>query len=102
MEHRDGKFSGRISEMRNRIWSKIVILLIVGMFALVSSAAFAAEKPWFVIKDAKGVCKVIQAKEKTPKTVAGPFVTKAEATKAKGDLCPKTDGKKEPAKKPGA
>lgn len=89
--------------MRNRVWTKIFVLMIVGMFALVSVAAFAADKPWFVIKDSKGVCKVIQAKDKTPKTVAGPFVTKAEAQKAKGDLCPKSTGsKKEPTKKPGA
>ncbi len=55
---------------------------------LAVSPGFAAD-PWFVIKDANDVCKVIEAREKTPKTVAGPFKTKALAEAAKAKTCPK-------------
>jgi hypothetical protein len=62
---------------------KAVLLLIAVAFLLVSSLGFAAEKKakkWYVSKN----CKVEQAANpKEP--VAGPFDTKAEATKAKAD-----------------
>lgn len=87
--------------MRDAGFKKTLIFCMTALFLLVSVMAFAAEKSWFVIKDSKGVCKVLQAKEKTPKTVAGPFATKAEATKAKEESCPKpAPAKKEPVKKP--
>jgi len=63
-------------------------MLVVTVFLFVSGLSFAAEKKWIVIQDAKRVCKVIQATDKTPKTVAGPFATKDEATKAKAAKCP--------------
>ena len=59
------------------------------IFVLTSIVAFAAGDSYVVIKDKKGVCKVIKAKEKTPETIAGPFKTKAEAKKAKEKECPK-------------
>jgi len=83
---------------------KIVVLVAVAVFALTCSlCAFAAaekkaDKQWWVIKDKKGVCKVIQAKEKTPAYLAGPFPTKEAATKAKEKECPKP-AKKAPEKK---
>lgn len=62
---------------------KAVLLLIAVAFLLVSSLGFAAEKKakkWYVSKN----CKVEQAANpKDP--LAGPFETKAEATKAKAD-----------------
>lgn len=86
--------------MKNAKLKLILVFLVTTLFMLGSVAALAAEKSWFVVKDSKGVCKVIQAKEKTPKTIAGPFGTKADAQKAKAESCPKTTpAKKEPAKK---
>jgi hypothetical protein len=67
-------------------------VLLVLVFSLVTPLAFAAGETWVVIKDKNGVCKVIEAKEKTPATIAGPFKTKAEAEKAKDKECPKGDG----------
>jgi|GEM_PF-1015733 len=81
---------------------KAIILLGVGIFALTCTlTAFAAEKQWCVTKDKRGVCKVIQCKDKTPTTIAGPFPTKDAATKAKVEKCPKPEKpeKKDPAKK---
>jgi hypothetical protein len=84
---------------------KAIILLAVGIFALTCTlTVFAAEKQWCVIKDKNGVCKVIQCKDKTPDTIAGPFPTKDAAKKAKEKECPKPEKpakseKKEPAKK---
>jgi hypothetical protein len=47
---------------------------------------------WCVIKyqtkDKKTVCKVVECKGKTPKTIAGPFKSKDEALKAKEKSCP--------------
>ncbi len=59
------------------------------IFVLTTVAAFAAGDSYVVIKDKNGVCRVIQAKEKTPATIAGPFKTKEEAVKAKEKECPK-------------
>ncbi|MGC8657602.1 MAG: hypothetical protein ACP5U1_00860 [Desulfomonilaceae bacterium] len=59
------------------------------VFLLVTALAFAAGENWVVIKDKNGVCKVIQAKGKTPATIAGPFKTKDEAKKAKEKECHK-------------
>lgn len=74
--------------MNGRVMKKLVVFLMVTVFALVSGLAFAADK-YVVIKDKKGVCKVVKAKDKTAKTIAGPFATKAEAQKAKEEKCPK-------------
>ena len=66
-------------------------VLLVLVFSLVTALALAAGETWVVIKDKNGVCKVIEAKEKTPATIAGPFKTKAEAEKVKDKECPKED-----------
>jgi len=64
----------------------VVALFVLAVFVF-SSPCLAAD-PWFIIKDANDVCKVIEAKEKTPKTIGGPYKTKEEAEKAKEKLCP--------------
>jgi hypothetical protein len=76
---------------------KLVILLTLAVFAFSAAVAVAAED-FYVIKDKNDVCKVIKAKDKTPKTIAGPFKTKDLAEKAKVEKCPKA-APKEPAKK---
>jgi hypothetical protein len=88
--------------MKRSVFVKWVVLMVAAVFVLSATLAVSAEKPWFVIKDSNGVCKVIQAKEKTPKTIdgGGPFTTKAEAMKVKDEKCPKKDAGKKPAKKP--
>ena len=80
--------------MFRRVVKKTAVLLVVAVFLLVSGLSFAAGKKWALIRDAKGVCKVIQVKDKTPKTIAGPFATKAEAVKAKESKCAKKKPKK--------
>ncbi len=72
---------------------RLIGLFIAIVFVLTTVVAFAAGDSYVVIKDKKGVCKVIKAKEKTPSTIAGPFKTKEEAKKAKGKECPKTSSK---------
>lgn len=62
-------------------------------FTFVSVTAFAAEKKYFVVKDAKGVCSVRHLKEKSAKSIAGPFDKKEDAEKSKKELCPKKDKK---------
>ncbi|MFA6224458.1 MAG: hypothetical protein WC647_19330 [Desulfomonilaceae bacterium] len=69
---------------------RLVGLFIAIIFVLTTVVAFAAGDSYVVVKDKKGVCKVIKAKEKTPTTIAGPFKTKEEAQKAKEKECPKT------------
>ncbi|MFA6223986.1 MAG: hypothetical protein WC647_16915 [Desulfomonilaceae bacterium] len=84
----------------NRSFLKLFVALAVFMaFTFVSVSSFAADKKWFVVKDTKGVCKVIQAKEKTPKSIAGPFDKKDDAEKSKKELCPKKDKKEKATEK---
>jgi hypothetical protein len=81
---------------------RVAVLVLVLAFSLVSVLALAAGDKWVVIKDKKGVCKVIKAKGKTPKTIAGPFDTEAKARQAKAKMCPKAakpDKKKTDKKK---
>lgn len=72
---------------------RLVGLFVAIIFVLTTVTAFAAGDSFFVTKDKNGVCKVIKAKEKTPASIAGPFKTKDEATKAKEKECPKSSGK---------
>jgi hypothetical protein len=62
---------------------------LVVIFSLTAVFSFAAEEPRFIIKGKNGVCKVIQAKEKTPATIGGPYKTKNNAEKAKDKACAK-------------
>ncbi|MFH0958404.1 MAG: hypothetical protein V1897_06840 [Pseudomonadota bacterium] len=80
---------------------RLIGLFIAAIFVLTTVAAFAAGDSYVVIKDKKGVCKIIKAQEKTPKTIAGPFKTKEEAQKAKEKECAKPSSKPgKPAKEP--
>ncbi|MDR3603268.1 MAG: hypothetical protein P4L38_01445 [Syntrophaceae bacterium] len=72
---------------------RLIGLFIAIIFVLTTLVAFAAGDSYVVIKDKRGVCKVIKAKEKTPATIAGPFKTKEEAKKAKEKECPKASSK---------
>ena len=72
---------------------RLVGLFIAIIFVLTTVIAFAAGDSYVVIKNKKGVCKVIKAKEKTLATIAGPFKTKEEAKKAKEKECPKASSK---------
>ena len=65
----------------------IIAVMVATVFALTAVCVFAAEDPWFIIRDKNGVCKVIQAKEKTPATIAGPYETQKKADEAKGKEC---------------
>lgn len=60
------------------------------MFILVAAAGFSAKDGYVVIRDKKGVCRVIKSRKKTSSTIAGPFRTKEIARKAmeKGNLDP--------------
>ena len=67
---------------------RVTVLFLVIAFSLVSVLALAAADKWVVIKDKNGVCKVLKVKGKTPKTIAGPFDTEAQAKQAKEKMCP--------------
>jgi hypothetical protein len=69
-------------------------VLLVVTFSPTAVLSFAAEDPWFVIKDKDGVCKVIQAKAKTSTTIAGTYKTKADADKAEDKACAQAEKKK--------
>jgi hypothetical protein len=84
--------SAKIAQMSfERGYQKMRFLVALSVLAvfLFTSPCLAAD-PWFIIKDVNDVCKVIEAKEKTPKTIGGPYKTQAEAEKAKDKLCPKS------------
>jgi hypothetical protein len=72
-------------------FKRLVVLLLAVVFAL-TVTVLTASANYVVIKGKNGVCKVIEAKDKTPKTIAGPFKTKDEAENAKAKECPKTPG----------
>jgi hypothetical protein len=77
--------------MRSNPLKRLTVFLLALVFCLVSALSFAADKQWVVVKDSKGNCSVRSTtKGKTPKTVEGPFATKAEAEKAKATACPKS------------
>jgi hypothetical protein len=67
----------------------VVALFLALAFSLATVTSLYAASSWVVIKDKNGVCKVIESKETTPATIAGPFKTKKEADKAKNKECPK-------------
>lgn len=71
---------------------RCTVVALVLVFSLITPLAFAAGQSWVVIKDKNGVCKVIEAKEKTPATIAGPFKSKEDAEKAKAKECPQGAG----------
>ena len=68
---------------------RLIGLFIAVIFVLTTVAALAAGDSYVVIKDKNGICKIIKAQEKTPKTIAGPFKTKEEAQRAKEKECGK-------------
>ena len=68
---------------------RVMIGLLMAALLVVFGSANFANAAWFVTKDKNGVCKVIEAKAKTPTTIAGPFKSQAAATKQKDKLCPK-------------
>jgi hypothetical protein len=68
---------------------RLIGFFIAMIFVLTTVAALAAGDSYVVIKDKNGICKIIKAQEKTPKTIAGPFKTKEEAQKAKEKECAK-------------
>jgi hypothetical protein len=83
--------SGEIGENTSRRYTTMRFLVALSaLVVFVCTSPCLAADPWFVIKDTNDVCRVIEAKEKTPKTIGGPYKTKAEAEKAKEKLCPKS------------
>lgn len=72
---------------------KKLVAVSVMLGFLLSTGIASAAQVWVVVKDSKGVCKVISSKGATPKTIAGPFNTKKEAEAAKVEKCPKKGGK---------
>jgi colicin import membrane protein len=66
-----------------------IATIAVTIFALTSVCAFASEDPWFILKDKNDVCKIIQAKDKTPTAIAGPYETQKKAAEAKATECAK-------------
>ena len=77
---------------RQLLKNSSVLFAAVIVFVLMSGVALAQKKHWFVVKDVNGVCRVIEAKEKTPATIAGPFKTMEQAEKGKAKVCPKGAG----------
>ncbi len=71
---------------------KMLVFAIAALFWL-TLVPFASAEEWAVIKDSSGKCSVRSVKKATPKTIAGPFKSKAEAEKAKQEKCPKPEKK---------
>ena len=78
--------------------SKIVAVFVICLW-LVGASAIAGDKKWFIVKGKSGVCRVISAADKTPKTIAGPYDSKENAQAAKLKLCEDTSKKSEKKKK---
>ncbi|MDD3471615.1 MAG: hypothetical protein AB7V04_12745 [Desulfomonilaceae bacterium] len=85
--------------MKKSVFRFLTVVFVLAIFAATSVCAVAADKKWFLTKDKNGVCKVIQANDKTPTTIAGPFTKKSDAEKAKAEQCPKKDKKDKADKK---
>jgi hypothetical protein len=51
-----------------------------------SPAKDERKKQWFLVRSSNGQVRVCQAWDPTPKTIAGPFATKDEATSAKANV----------------
>ncbi|MGC8657710.1 MAG: hypothetical protein ACP5U1_01425 [Desulfomonilaceae bacterium] len=84
----------------NRSFLKVFLAVAMLLaFTFVSVSAFAAEKKYYVVKDAKGVCSVRHLKEKSAKAISGPFDKKEDAEKSKKELCPKPESKTKAEKK---
>lgn len=67
---------------------KIVLWALVLLVCMMLGSAFAGVKyRWYIVKGKDGVCRVIQADEKTPATIAGPFKTRTSAEEAKAEAC---------------
>ena len=81
-----------------KMTNKIIAALVIGVW-LVGATAIAEDKKWFIIKGKSGVCRVISASDKTPKTIAGPYDTKEEAQQSKAKLCGDTSKKSEKKEK---
>jgi hypothetical protein len=67
---------------------RLIVIIVAAAFCLSSSVVFAKAYRFYIVKDKKGVCKVIEADKKTPKTLAGPYKTRENAEKAKATKCP--------------
>jgi hypothetical protein len=63
--------------------------LIAAILILTTGNMFVAGNSWVVIKDKRGVFRVIKASKTTPSTIAGPFKTKEAAKRAKEKERPK-------------
>ena len=67
---------------------KLTAILLAVAFCLTASVVLAKSYKFYIVKDKAGVCKVIEAEKKTPKTLAGPYKTRENAEKAKATKCP--------------
>ncbi len=66
---------------------RVLVLCVAVAFAVIITVSLASAD-YVLIKDKRGVCKVIQSAHKTPKTIAGPFKTMEEARSAEAKECP--------------
>ena len=62
-------------------------ITVVLALSLVSVGHTGEKYHWYIIKGKDGVCKVIQAEQKTPATIAGPYKTRENAQAAKEEKC---------------
>ncbi len=65
----------------------ISVTAIILSFCFMSMGLAAEKYRWYIIKGKDGVCKVIQAENKTPTTIAGPYKTRENAQAAKEEKC---------------
>ncbi len=67
--------------------NRVLVLLLAVAFGLIITVSLASAD-YVVIKDKRGICKVIKSAHKTSKTIAGPFKTMEEARNAEARECP--------------
>ncbi|HMK34776.1 MAG TPA: hypothetical protein VK463_06900 [Desulfomonilaceae bacterium] len=79
---------------------RLMALFTVAIFCLTSSLALAAGRNWFVIKNKRGVCKVVKTKSEPSAAIAGPFETKKEAQRVKEKECGTAAKQRKPLKTP--
>ena len=70
-----------------------IVAVVIAILWLSGTVAMAADIKFFITKGKNGICRVIKAVEKTPKTIAGPFDSKETAQAEKLKLCGDTSGK---------
>ena len=80
---------------------QIAVFLVVAIWCIggMCGNAIAKKWKWYIVKSKDGVCRVIEADDKTPQTIGGPYKNEKNARAAKSEVCATRDLPSEKKKK---